>query len=46
MKDGENQKAEEERKKKRRRRNGREDEEDAGRKFKKRGKGLPITNIA
>lgn len=33
-------------KKKRRRRNGREDEEDTGRKFKKRGKGLPITNIA
>lgn len=33
-------------KKKRRRRNGREDEEDTGRKFKKRGKGLPIINIA
>lgn len=34
------------RKEKKRRRNGREDEEDTGRKFKKRGKGLPIINIA
>lgn len=29
-----------------RRRNGRENEEDIGRNFKKRGKGLPIINIA
>ena len=34
------------RKEKKRRRNGREDEDDTGRKFKKRGNGLPIINNA